>query len=506
MKLHLLLAVLWIMPVGHASAQNIFVTDSLDAYMVREMSRWKIPGVAVAIVKDGKPVLIKGFGVRKEGAPEKIDEQTLFQVASNTKLFTATCLSLLHQQKKLSLDDKVTKWLPDFRLYDTLATREVTIRDMLTHRIGYLTFQSDFLNWNSNLSRQELINRMRNVKPVYGFRARWGYCNMGYVVAGEIVKQVSGLAWENFVFDHLFKPLGMNRTSVSQAAIVSDSNAAGGHTVINDTIIPLEYANIDNIGPCGSINSSIKDMSTWVLMQLDSGSHEGNRIIPFPAIRETWRSQMIMNDPGNPLFPTKHFSAYGLGLELNDFSGRKVMSHSGGTNGFITQIMFVPEERLGIVVFTNTDANNFYDAFCYQVLESYLTLPYRNLSELYFERYKESIFAQESEIKSWRERTARKPESALPLDRYVGKYNNSVYGDLEIKKENNKLNIYFAHHPKNIGRLEPYGGNEFVCTYSDIIYGVKMITFTTENEKVKTITLSVNDFVDLLPYEFTKLN
>jgi len=485
-------------------AQNAFITDSLDTYVAREMSRWKIPGVAVAIVKDGKPVVIKGYGIREDGKPGKVDENTLFQIASNTKLFTATCVSLLNTQKRLSLDDKVTTWLKDFKLYDSLTTREVTVRDILCHRIGFLTFQSDFLNWNCNLTRQELIYNMRNVKPVYSFRSKWGYCNMGFVTAGEIIRQATDTAWEDFVRIHLFQPLQMNHTSTSFSFLTNDTNSAVAHTVVNDTIVKIPYANVENIGPCASINSCVKDLSNWLIMQLDTGRFEGVMLLPRSAVMETWRSQMLMNDRNDPLFPMQHFATYGLGLELNDFAGRKVMNHSGGANGFVTQTMFVPEERLGIIVLTNTDANEFYSALAYQVLESYLNLPYRNLSEIYYEEFRENIFAQESEIKSWREKIAMKPEATLPLDRYAGKYNNAVYGDIEIKKENNKLNIYFSHHPQNIGRLEAYGGNEFVCTYSDLECGVKMATFTEENEKVKSVVLRVNDFIDYLPYEFIR--
>ena len=487
-------------------AQNAFVTDSLDAYVNREMIRWKIPGVAVAIVKDGKPVVMKGYGVRELGKPGAVDENTLFQIASNTKLFTATCLSLLNFQKRLSLDDKVTNRLKYFRLYDSLATREVTIRDLLCHRIGFQTFQSDFLNWNCNLTREELIRNMRNVKPVYGFRYRYGYCNMGFVTAGQILQSVTDSSWEDFVRVHIFDPLNMSRTSTSYATLTTDTNVASSHTVINDTILVIPHANAENIGPCASINTSIKDLASWLIMQLDTGKFEGRQIIPTGAIRETWKSQMIMNDKNNPLFPMMHFSTYGLGLDLNDFAGRKVMSHSGGADGMVTQTMFVPEERLGIIVLTNTDANSFYYALCYQLLESYLNLPYRNLSAMIYEDDHESVIAQEAEIRSWRERLAMKPESSLPADRYAGKYHNEVYGDIEIKKEDNKLNIYFSHHPNCIGHLDAYGGNDFVCAYSDVTWGVKMISFTVENEKVKSVTISVNDFIDYLPYQFDKIN
>jgi CubicO group peptidase (beta-lactamase class C family) len=504
MKTKLLLLFLF-STFSNVFGQGNFVTDSLDVYITREMSRWKIPGVAIAVIKDGKAVVMKGYGLREEGKPGKVDENTLFQIASNTKLFTATCASLLNSQKRLSFDDKVTKWLKDFRLYDSLATREVTLRDMLCHRIGFLTFQSDMLNWNCNLSRSELIRNMRNVKPYYSFRSKWGYCNMGFVTAGEIIHEASDTSWEDFVRVHLFSPLQMNHTTTSFSLFANDTNSAAAYTVLNDSLVKIPYANVENIGPCASINSCVKDLTNWLLMQLDTGRFGGTTVIPSSAVRDTWRSQMLMNDQNNPLFPMKHFATYGMGLELNDFAGRKVMSHSGGANGFVTQLMFVPEEQLGIIVLTNTDANNLYDALCYQILESYLNLPYRNLSEIYYEDYKENMFAQDSEIKSWKERTAMKPEAALPLDRYSGKYTNEVYGGIEIKKENNKLNIYFSHHPGNIGHLEAYGGNDFVCTYSDITCGIKMISFTAENEKVKSVTLRVNDFIDLMPYEFTKI-
>jgi CubicO group peptidase (beta-lactamase class C family) len=492
--------------VNIALAQNTFVQDSLDTYVQREMERWKIPGVAIAVVKDGKVVVAKGYGVRELGKTGKVDENTLFQIASNTKLFTATSLALLQVRRKLTLDDRITKWIKDFRLYDTLATREVTIRDMLCHRIGYLTFQSDLLNWNSNLSRAALIQNMRNVKPYYSFRSKWGYCNMGFVTTGEIVRYATDTTWEDFVKVNIFDPLQMTRTNTSYQMLTSDSNVSIAYTVINDSILKLPYANIENIGPCGSINSSVNDLSHWLLMLLDSGRYEGKEVIPYLALRELWKSQMIVGDPVNPVFPTKHFATYGLGLELNDYAGRKVMSHGGGTDGFVTQVMFVPEERLGIVVLTNTDANGFYESACYQILESYFQLPYRNLSEIFYQEYKERTFAQESEIKEWQERVAKKPDPTLPLDRYAGKFTNSVYGDIEIKKENNKLNIYFSHHPQNIGHLEPYGGNDFVCTYSSRSYGVKMISYAVENEKVKSVTIRVNDFIDFMPYVFTKVN
>ena len=189
------------------SAQNPFIKDSLDVYVMREMKCWKIPGMALAVVKDGKIVVMKGYGVRENGKDAKVDENTLFQIASNSKAFTGTALSLLSFQKRLSLDDKVNKWIKDYKLNDELTSREVSIRDLLCHRIGFETFQSDFLNWGSNLSRKELIYNMRKVKPVYGFRNKWGYCNAAFLTAGEVIPAVTDTTWDDFLKYHFFQPL-----------------------------------------------------------------------------------------------------------------------------------------------------------------------------------------------------------------------------------------------------------------------------------------------------------
>ncbi|HRB37599.1 MAG TPA: serine hydrolase domain-containing protein, partial [Bacteroidia bacterium] len=226
MKKLLGLFLLTVLTTFQTFAQGDFLKDSLDNYINREMQRWQIPGVAIAIVKDGKVITTKGYGLRETGKPDKVDEFTLFQIASNTKAFTGTALALLDYQKRISLDDKVTKYLPWFQLKDPCATEMVTIKDILCHRIGFYTFQSDFLNWDCNMTTDALIKNMRNVQPVNEFRAKYGYCNMGYVTAGEVIKAVTDTSWQDFFDYHFFKPLQMNRSSVFHQKIVTDANAA----------------------------------------------------------------------------------------------------------------------------------------------------------------------------------------------------------------------------------------------------------------------------------------
>jgi len=484
-------------------SQSEWITDSLDTFIKRSMQQWQIPGLAVAIVKDGNVVVSKGYGVRENGKPERVDENTLFMIASNTKSFTSTSIALLDYQKRLSLDDKVTRWIPDFKLYDHYATNEVTIRDLLCHRIGLQTFQGDFLNWNSSLSRKELISRFPLHKPVYSFRSQYGYCNLAFVTAGEIIPLVTDTSWDDFLRYHYFVPLKMNRTSTTWNAIANDKNAAKAHTLVNNKLTLVPYANVDNLGPAASINSSVKDMSHWLLMQLDSGRYDNQQIVPYPVLRKTYTSQTIINQL-NPSFPSTHFSTYGLGWEMEDYAGRKIIHHGGGADGFVTSTCIVPEEQLGIVILTNSDANWFYDILRKQIIEAYLNEPYRNLSDLYLERYNANKEKTAEELATYKTELAKQNKPTLDLYSYVGDYTNAVYGNMKINNEKGKLILHFQHHPTLTGTLEYLDKEEFLCTYNIPTYGVKKLPFKIVEGKVESITVKVSDFVDYMEYEFKK--
>lgn len=493
--------------IPNAHTQPTFIKDSLDIYIEREMKRWNIPGLAVAIIKDGKTVVMKGYGVREMGKPDKVNENTLFQVASNSKAFTGTALALLHVQKRMSLDDKVIQWLPYFKLHDECVTQEVTIRDLLCHRIGFETFQSDFLNWNSNLSRKELIVKMRNVTPVYNFRAKYGYCNSAFLVAGEVIPVVTDTSWDNFLKYNFFIPLKMNRSSTTYKGIVEDKNACKPHTLVDKKLTLLPYANIDNLGPAGSINSCIKDLANWLQMNLDSGKFEGKRVVPYEVIQLATSSNTFVRDMPENSGAT--FQTYGLGWFILDYYGKRVIRHDGGADGFVTTTCFVPSINLGIVVLTNTDANKLYSALRAQILDAYIGVPYTNQSEKIFKLTDAENKKEAEELKKFRDIAAKKPIPALTIDNYIGKYKNQVYGEIEITAsitfgKIGILTIKFAHHPQLTGKLEPLGGNEFLCTYSVPTYGVKKINFKTENQKIKSVIIRVNDFVDMMEYEFAK--
>lgn len=480
-----------------------FVKDSLDAYVNKALTDWKIPGVAVCIVKDGKVVVMKGYGVKESGTNDKVDENTLFMIGSNSKAFTATAIALLDAEKKLSLDDKVQKWLPDFTLYDPWVAKEANIRDLLCHRLGFETFQGDFMYFDSDLTTAEVREKMGMLKPMYGFRSKWGYTNCAFMTAGEIIPKVTGQSWADFVTARIFKPLGMNNTLALSKDIKTAGNKCAAHTVAEGVLKKIPYGNIDNLAPAGSISSSVNDMSKWVMMQLNNGKLDGKEIIPASAIAQTRAPHSILGNGGH-MFNKAHFALYGLGWFMEEYAGRKIVAHTGGVNGFVTSVCLVPEEKLGIVVFTNTDANNFYEALRNEIEDAYLGLPYRNYSKVYLGFQKAEEAETEKVVKAIRDTVAMNLKTDLPLTAYAGEYLHDVYGKMNMKIEEGKLIMRFEHHKGRWGTLEPLGGNRFFCTYSDPLYGKKRLQFTVEDKKVRSLTVRVADFVEFTPYEFIK--
>jgi CubicO group peptidase (beta-lactamase class C family) len=481
-----------------------FIKDSLDNYVQKALTDWKIPSVAVCIVKDGKVVWMKGYGVKEIGSTDKVDENTLFMIGSNTKAFTATALAMLDADKKLSLDDKVQKWLPDFKLFDPWVAKEATVRDLLCHRLGFETFQGDFMYFDSDLSLEEVRQRFAKVKPLYSFRSRWGYTNAAFMTAGEVIPKVTGKTWAEFVHDSIFVPLGMNNSLVLSKEIETASNKASAHTLVNGEIKKVAYGRLENMAPAGAISSSANDLSHWVMMQLDNGKYNNKQIVPVSAIAQTRTPNSILGD-GGVLFNKGHFALYGLGWFLQEYNGRKIVQHTGGVNGFVTSVTLIPEEKLGIVVLTNTDANSFYEALKWEIMDAYMSLPYRNYSNAYLAFQKQQDARTAKWLKEKKDTVAMNLKSSLPLQNFTGIYKHDIYGNMNITMEKGKLVATFEHHKGRYAELEPLGGNRFLASFNDPLYGVKVWPFTIEKGKIKSVTVAVADFVEFTPYEFYKI-
>lgn len=480
-----------------------FISDSLNRYIERGMANWKIPGLSVAIVKDGKVVLAKGYGVTSIKNGQPVDENTLFMIGSNTKAFTATALAMLQESGKMNLSDKVKKWMPEFRLRDSLASNDIMVCDLLSHRLGFETFQGDFTYWGSNLTRAEVIQKMALIQAPHHFRTQWGYCNAAFLTAGELIPRITRRQWEEVIRDSIIAPLQMNRTTILSYEVKKMSNVAIPYSVINQELLELPFANLDNLAPAGSIVSSSKDMTRWLTAQLNNGEIDGTRVIPAKALQAIRKPYSIVAvDPRNK--KTTHFYLYGLGLLINDYNGKMVYSHTGGVDGFLSSLMFMPEEKLGIVVLTNNDQNTFYQDLANEIRDAFMGLPYKGYSDISLETFTENKKIAEASIDSLQNRAKQGAKPALPLNSFTGKYSNEVYGDIFITIEKETLLITFSHHPNLVAKLTYLDNNRFLCTYSNPTLGIVEMPFTVFKGEVEGLTLRVNDFVESTPYEFRK--
>lgn len=480
-----------------------FLTDSLDNYIERGMKQWQIPGLAIAIVKDGKVILSKCYGIKELGKEDKVDENTLFIIASNSKLFTGTAIAELDYEKKLSLNDKVTKYIPWFSLYDSTSTKLVNIRDVLCHRLGTKTFQGDFTFWNSNLPKDSIIWKMRYLKPTGEFRQDYGYCNAGFLVAGEILAKVSGLSWEEYVKQHILTPLSMKNTYMNTAGLASRTNVAYPHNNLYSSITKIPFDNVDNLGPATSMVSNVKDLTKWLLLQLDSGRYEGKQVLPWAVLQKTRDVNIITGSRKSTVYPI-HFRGYGLGVNTADYAGRQVYWHTGGAFGHVTNVCFVPEEKLGITILTNNDNQNFFEALRYQILDAYLGVPYSDRSKFqwgFFEQNKKEL---DNELAILKKRVEKKTIPEIKLEDFAGEYFNTVYGKITINKSGNMLICRFQHHPDLIGYMEYMDNNEFRITYSNIGYGIYPAKFSLADGKPTSVEIRANDFVESDAYIFVK--
>lgn len=480
----------------------------LDAFVENLMQKFEIPGAAVAVVKDHKVVFARGFGVRDLKGGGTVDADTLFAVGSNTKAFTSTAIGLLVEDGKISWDDPVLRYLPDFQMYDPQVTREITIRDLLCHRGGLGTFQGDLATFGSIHDRAGNIYRIRYIEPTYDFRTGVGYSNLMYLTAGEIIPRVTGTSWDEFLAQRFFTPLGMTRSNTSFSSWEAMANVATPHGLDDGVVVAIPHDNTDNIGPAGAINSSANDMARWLLLQTGDGVYDGREIVDPAVIAET-RTQhnfQVVGDRRKALNPWTHFTGYGLGWGLSDYQGRLVVSHGGGLNGMISMVAMLPEEHLGVVVLTNFDTHPLTSAVVYHVFDAYLGVESRGWDQRYSEVIEQFRDARQ-QAKIARDE-ARVPDTSpsLPVESYTGRYTSAVYGDAEITLEDGVLILDPKAHPQITGRLEHWQFDTYLCTWSDRVWDESLVYFDLDDSgKVSQFRVTVRpDWLDTLEYVFIK--
>jgi CubicO group peptidase (beta-lactamase class C family) len=443
-----------------------------DAYVAQVMKTFTVPGMAVAIVKDGRVVLAKGFGVRRLGDPTPVDAQTRFGIASNTKLFTATALALLVEQGKVEWDAPVIRYLPWFAMYDSWVTRQLTVRDLLVHRSGLGLGAGDLLWWPpSTYDRHEIARRLRFIPPATSFRSAYAYDNVLYLVAGAVIEAVSGMSWEDFVRTRILQPIGMTHSDVRHSGASGPGNVATTHAEVNDTVRIVKPFASDNTNPAGGIMSGAEDMARWLIVQLDPGRVAGGSRLFSPAsTKELWRevTPEPIGDPPKGLEHLRpHFLGYALGLNTLDYRGRMLLTHTGGLPGYVSRIAMIPELRLGVAVLTNQESGYAFNAIAWRVLDHYIGARAPDYVGIYRARLAQDraeLSREATKASAGRDSTSG---PSLPLSGYAGTFRDPWYGDVAIAEENGKLVIRMTRTPALVGDLEHWQYDTFLARWRD---------------------------------------
>jgi CubicO group peptidase (beta-lactamase class C family) len=446
--------------------------SDLDAFVTKVLKTFEVPGVSVAIVKDGKVVVAKGYGVRKLGEAAPVDARTLFGIASNTKVFTATALGLLVEEGKLEWDAPVVRYLPGFQMWDPYVTRELTIRDLLVHRSGLGLGAGDLLWWPpSTYDRKEIARRLRFIKPATSFRNAYAYDNVLYLVAGEVIEALSGQSWEDFITTRILTKVGMSTSNVRHSAALTGGNVAATHARVEGTVRPIKPFDSDNTNPAGGINSNAEDMAKWMNTLLAHGTlADGLRLFSEDTYRQitTLVTPIPFDDPPPELAPQRsNFRGYALGLGVSDYRGRKLLAHTGGLPGYVSRVMMAPDINLGVAVLTNQESGAAFDAIAFHVVDHYLGAPPMD----WLEAYRKLVARLEAGVDDTDKKTAAARDASskpsLPLQAYAGTYRDAWYGDVVIEPQGSGLGIRFMKTPDLTGALEHWQHDTFVARWKD---------------------------------------
>ena len=453
--------------------QQPLPVQQVDSLVELVRATFDVPGIAVGIVKDGALIHAKGYGVRDLNHPQlKVDENTLFGIASNSKAFTGAAIGMLVEEGRLKWDDKVTDFLPDFQLSDPYVTREFTISDLLTHRSGLGLGAGDLMMFpdSNTFSRADIIHRLRYLKPVSSFRTQYDYNNNMYIVAGEVIQKVSGMSWEEFIEQRFFTPLGMNKSAASISRVKDRSNMISAHAPVDGKVMPIRMDWSETANAAGGIQSNITDLSKWMMALLNGGQYgDGKRLFSAATLADLWAPQMLLQFRGSSPYNT-HFSAYGMGWFLADVKGYKQVSHTGGLAGVVTQVTLIPELQLGIVVLTNQQSGAAFTAITNTIKDAYLGVKGQDRVKQMSDRMKKAQSdARHTMDDVWATVKAAKTadNTTVPAASIAGTYSDAWFGEVVVAEENGRLRLRAMRSPRLRGEMLWYKANTWVVKWDD---------------------------------------
>ncbi len=487
--------------------------QQIDSLVQKTMKTFDVPGMAVAVLKDGKIYHKNTYGVRSLKTNAEVNENTVFGVASNTKAFTTAALGQLIDQGKLTWDTKVTDVIPEFKLNDSYVTSEFTVRDLVTHRSGLGLGAGDLMIFpaGNTTTKAEMIHNLRYLKPVSSFRSKFDYDNLLYIVAGEIIARVSGKDFDDYISENFFKPLNMNCSFLSIPKIKADDNRIDGHAPVNGKLELTGDTFTQIATPAGGIFASINDMSTWVQAQLNNGKYGEklqDSLFSSKTHTEMWTPQTILRSGKGPY--NTHFSAYGLGWFLSDVNGYFQVTHTGGLNGIVSQVTLIPEMELGIIVLTNQQSGSAFNAITNSIKDAYFgikgedRIKQYNDRRLAGEKEEDSIVsAVEKSIEAQLKSKTPKPN---PAD-YVGSYKDVWFGNVAITNQNGNLQFKSEKSLDLTGTMTFYKGTTYVVRWNDAsLKADAFVNFSLNTEgKAEGFTMSPISPLTDFSYDFQDL-
>ncbi len=449
---------------------------ALETYVDSIRRQAEIPGMAVLIVRDDSILFMKGFGVRELGKPAPVDAQTLFAIGSNSKSFTSAVIGMLVDEGKMRWDAPIVTYLPGFQLQDPYVSRNVTIRDALTHRTGLS--RNDALWTNGMYDRNEIIRRLRYAPMEGAFRGSFLYNNMMFLTAGTAAGAAAGSTWDALVQQRIFAPLGMTSSSTSATALTKGGDVAAPHQRVDGAMKKVPVLNADPVAPAGSIVSNLQDMSRWIRMQIAGGRFDGKQLISPASLAEIRKPQNIMQDS-----PSEGVTAYGFGWVIQEYSGHRIVWHNGGVDGFLSEQRLIPDQKVGWVILTNSFSHNVDPGISNHIADMFLGAPPVR------ERVAAGAGGGGAGGRGGRGGADAGPNpdarASVPLAQYAGTYSDSLYGDMTVTLSGDALTVKYANVAP--ATLTHWQYDTFRIDWGTVIRPTSLATFALDARGVPTL-------------------
>jgi CubicO group peptidase (beta-lactamase class C family) len=510
-KISFLFITLLCLCAAQPTFSQAYSSSQIDSIVAKAMSINPTAGVAVAVIKDNKIIHSKGYGVTSSKTQEKVNENTLFAIASNSKAFTTAALAMLVDEGKLNWLDKVVDYIPEFKMYDSYVTENFNIQDLLTHRSGLGLGAGDLMFFpdGSDFGIKDVLNSFQYQKPTSAFRTKYDYDNLLYVVAGEVVARISGISWAEFVEKNIMKPLGMQRSVGLYQRLKDKSNIAFPHSVENGALKQMGHylKNDESLGAAGGIYASVNDLSKWMMMHLNNGKYgdDVNKLmISKKNHDELWKPHTNIGFNVIPRAPYKsHFNAYGLGWAVSDKGGYVVLEHTGGLPGMLSRTILIPELKVGIVTLTNTDpGGRSFWTIPNLIMDAYLGVEKTDWISMMEKNLQRNASESDAVTKAVWNTVSKANSNAIKLSDYIGTYKDNWFGDITIYEKNNKLWFASVRSPKLTGEMFFYKANTFAIKWNYQDMPADALAMFTLDEEGKAVGIKMKGISPNIDFSF----